>query len=153
MLTSQEAEMLPCCGRELEGAGRHGLKLVASLRAWEGMPPTPEPSHFHPPPPLPPRRAESEVLQAREQPGQGRAVVLSYKDCTLGREEVKRPGRRSPTRRQQTAQHVASGVRLWSSKPAPGCVAFGELRDLSVCFDRMWVMRVFSLKSSCRVQM
>lgn len=83
--------MLPCCGRELEGAGRHGLELVASLGAWEGMPPTPEPSRFSP------AEQKVRVLQARGQPGQGGAVALSYEDCSRSREEVERPGRRSST--------------------------------------------------------
>lgn len=50
------------------------------------------------------------------------------------------------------AQHVAWGVRLWGSEPAPGCMAFGELHNLSVFFDKMEIIRAFILKSSCREQ-
>lgn len=42
----------------------------------------------------------------------------------------------------------ASGFRA-----APGCVAFGELHNLSVFSDKMGVIKAFSLKSTCREQM
>lgn len=57
---------------------------MASLGAVRGKGCCPlEPIHFSP------AEQKVRVLQAREQPGQERAVVFSYEDCTLDREEIK----------------------------------------------------------------
>lgn len=126
----------------------HGQKLVASPDGREGILPAQEPSH-----------SSLSSVESEGVPGKGNSLGKAglWRSATwtvlrAGRRLIDKGGEALPGDRKHS-QYVASGARRWDSKPAPGCVAFGELHNLSVFFDKMGIIKAFSLKSSCRKQM